>query len=157
MNKENFVHNNMVPFFRGSLKQNMTDTANSNTLERYTGVGNTFRPKKKEVSSFFDVSTNMTNPYGSRAYTSNPGIMNRYIPSQKRTGERPFEQINVGPGLAAGYTATPEGGFTQEKAREYLLPKNVEKYPDYYYPKSFKTMHTEAVRRLLACIKDMHV
>ena len=126
MNKDNFVHNNMVPFFRGSLKQNMTDTANSSTLERYTGVGNTFRPKKKEVSSFFDVRTNMTNPYGSRAYTSNPGIMNRYIPSQKREGERPFEQINVGPGLAAGYTATPEGGLTQEKAREYLLPKNVD-------------------------------
>ena len=126
MTNENFTHNNMVPFFRGALKQNITDNANESTLERFTGVGPTYRPKKQEVKSFYDVSKNMTNPYGSQAYTMNPGIMGRYISGQKRQGERPFEQVRVGPGLNKGYTSQPSGGYTQSNTRDFVVPKTVD-------------------------------
>jgi len=124
--KETFTHANMVPFFRGSGTQNVTDDANSNRLGRYTGQDPTYRPRKQEVKSFFDVSRDMTNPYGSKAYTTNPDIMGRYIAGQRRQGERPFEQIRVGPGLGKGYTAQPSGGYNQANKRDYILPKNVD-------------------------------
>lgn len=123
---EQFTHNNMVPFFRGAVKQNITDNANKNTLERYTGVGETHRPRKKEVKSFFDVSRNMSQPNGSPSYTMNPGIMGRYISGQKRQGERPFEQVHVGPGIDKGYTSEPSGGYTQSNIRDFIVPKTID-------------------------------
>ena len=134
--KNSFTHNNMVPFFRGQAKQNITDNANSNTLERFTGVGPTYRPKKKEVKSFFDVARDMNRPiHGTSAFTTNPGIMGRYITGQKRQGERPFEQIRVGPGLGQGYTAQPTGGFNQANKRDYILPKTVDELRTLSNPK----------------------
>lgn len=126
MTSETFTHNNMVPFFRGQLKQNITDNANASTLERYTGTGETFRPQKREVKSFFDVSRDTSYTHGSPLFTTNSKIENRYIPSNKRQGEKPIQDIRVGPGLNKGYTAQPSGGFTQANARDFIMPKNVD-------------------------------
>merc|ERR1711871_503889 len=119
-------HNNMVPFFRGQIKQNISCDVHNSRLEAFTGVGEGIRPKKKEVKSFFDVSRNMTHPNGSPSFTNNPKIYGRYIPSSKRQGEKPFQDIRVGPGLAKGYTSEPSGGYTQSNARDYILPKNTD-------------------------------
>jgi hypothetical protein len=125
VNKEGF-HNNMVPFFRGQVKQNVSDNTYNTRLETFTGIGEGIRPQKKEVKSFFDVSKNMTYPNGSPSYTTNPRIVGRYIPSSKRQGEKPFQDVRVGPGLAKGYTSTPSGGYTQSNTRDYIIPKNVD-------------------------------
>lgn len=122
---EDFKHNNMVPFYRGNLKQNMDFDSNRTVLEKFTGVGDTYR-KKAEVKSMFDVTKTNGLVNGSNAFTSREGINDRFIPSQKRQNERPIEQIRVGPGLADGYTSKPSGGFQQSSAREYILPKNVD-------------------------------
>jgi hypothetical protein len=123
INKEGF-HNNMVPFFRGSVKQNMNSEINNSRLEAFTGVGENIRQKKKEVRSFFDVSRNMSYNHGSPSFTNNAKVIGRYIPSTKRQGEKPFQDIRVGPGLAKGYTSDPSGGYTQANSREYILPKD---------------------------------
>ena len=50
--EENFTHNNMVPFFGGSIKQNVEPYATSSHMEHFTGRGDTYR-SKEEVNSMF--------------------------------------------------------------------------------------------------------
>ena len=124
INKEGF-HDNMVPFIKNKNQQNLSANSYSNTLGRHTGSDETYRPKKQEVKSFFDVTPNNSYVYGSPSFTDSVG-RDRYIPSQKRTNEKAFQDIRVGPGLAAGYTAEPIGGLTQSNTRDYILPKSID-------------------------------
>jgi len=124
INKEGF-HDNMVPFIKNKNQQNLSANSYSNTLGRHTGADETYRPKKQEVKSFFDVTPNNSYVYGSPSFTDSVG-RDRYIPSQKRTNEKAFQDIRVGPGLAAGYTAEPIGGLTQSNTRDYILPKTTD-------------------------------
>lgn len=124
INKEGF-HDNMVPFIKNKNQQNLSANSYSNTLGRHTGADETYRPKKQEVKSFFDVTPNNSYVYGSPSFTDTVG-RDRYIPSQKRTNEKAFQDIRVGPGLAAGYTAEPIGGLTQSNTRDYILPKSTD-------------------------------
>ncbi|NBU05672.1 MAG: hypothetical protein EBT39_04925, partial [Sphingobacteriia bacterium] len=124
LKKEKF-HDNMVPFIKNKNQQNFTDNVYSNTLGRYTGNDETYRPKKVEVKSFFDLTPNNSYVYGSPSFTETVGS-DRYVPSQKRQGEKPFQDIRVGPGLAAGFTAEPVGGLNQANARDYVLPKSID-------------------------------
>jgi len=57
INKEGF-HDNMVPFIKNKNQQNLSANSYSNTLGRHTGTDETYRPKKQEVKSFFDVTPN---------------------------------------------------------------------------------------------------
>jgi hypothetical protein len=124
ISKEAF-HDNMIPFIKNKNQQNLNFDANSNRLGRYTGNDETYRQKKHEVKSFFDVSPNNTYVYGSPSFTETVGL-DRYVASQKRQSEKPFQDIRVGPGLAAGYTAEPVGGLNQANARDYIMPKSVD-------------------------------
>jgi len=123
--KKEAFHDNMVPFIKSKNQQNLNFDSNSNRLGRYTGNDETYRPKKHEVKSFFDVTPNNSWVYGSPSFTESVGL-DRYVASQKRQNEKPFQDIRVGPGLAAGYTAQPVGGLNQANARDYILPKTVD-------------------------------
>jgi hypothetical protein len=123
--KKEAFHDNMVPFIKNKNQQNLNFDANSNRLGRYTGNDETYRPKKHEVKSFFDITPNNSYVYGSPSFTETIGL-DRYVVSQKRQGEKPFQDIRVGPGLAAGYTAIPVGGLNQSNSRDYILPKSVD-------------------------------
>ena len=123
--KKEAFHDNMVPFIKNKNQQNVNFDAYSNTLGRYTGSDETYRQKKHEVKSFFDVTANNSYVYGSPSFTETVGL-DRYVASQKRQNEKPFDDIRVGPGLAAGYTAMPVGGLNQANARDYVLPKSVD-------------------------------
>jgi hypothetical protein len=122
--KEGF-HDNMIPFIKNKNQQNLNFDAYSNTLGRHTGNDVDYRPKKKEIKPFFDITPNNSYVYGSPSFTETVG-MDRYVPSQKRQGEKPFQDIRVGPGLAAGYTAEPVGGLNQANSRDYVLPKSID-------------------------------
>ena len=124
ISKEGF-HDNMVPFIKNKNQQNLSANTYTNTLGRHTGNDETYRPKKQEVKSFFDVTPNQSYIYGSPSFTDTIGT-ERYIPSQKRTNEKPFQDIKVGPGLGAGYTAEPTGGLTQSNTRDFILPKTTD-------------------------------
>ena len=123
--KEGF-HDNMVPFIKNKNQQNLNlETSMDTKLGHFTGQDRDYRKKKVEVSSFFDLTPNNTYVYGSPSFTETIGL-DRYVPSQKRQGEKPFQDIRVGPGLAAGFTAAPSGGLNQANARDYILPKSVD-------------------------------
>lgn len=121
------IHNNMVPFFGSTVKQNVNDTAmTQHVLEAYTGnFRHTRRDNKTEVEYLFDPTPNNQLPYGSSVDMVTNRDQTRFFPSAtgKKHNDLPFEQIQVGPGVGDGYTARPSGGFHQDVR---ILPKTTE-------------------------------
>lgn len=110
-NADDFSHQNMVPFYKGSLKQNMAldNRCKEGKLETYTGQFKLNQDHKKEVEPLFKPEAGQSNIYG---HTEKRDI-SRYRPSNtgKRHNELPFEQERVGPGTSDGFTSRPSGGF----------------------------------------------
>jgi len=124
MKPEDFTHANMVPFFRGSLKQNMADTGNRSILDNHTGSG-LFQQEKREIASMFDPQREPTGvPYGSEIQTD--FMQERIVAPTNRAGERPFEQVRVGKGLDQGFTSLPSGGYQQANSIEYAKPRGTD-------------------------------
>ena len=116
MPADDFTHNNMVPFYRGSVKQNMTDTASRNTLDDHIGLGST-QFSKREQSPLFDPHREPTgNITGLESITS--FVQDRMVAPTNRAGETPVEPQRVGPGLNQGYTPFGTGGFQQFEVEE---------------------------------------
>ncbi len=108
---DEFTHNNMVPFYRGSLKQNMTDSGNRSFLDDHVGTGS-LQFSKREQAPLFDPHQEPTgNITGMESVTS--FMQDRVVAPTSRAGEVPVEQIRVGPGLSQGYSSLPIGGFQQ--------------------------------------------
>jgi hypothetical protein len=115
---DSFSHNNMTPFFGGSVKQNIDDGMCQTILEKYTGIpANTI--EKTELKSMFPLRPE--NIHGTPNKTDE--LESRYTPSRYKQGVPLNEPIRVGPGLNKGYNAIPSGGFQQEDTRKYALPR----------------------------------
>ena len=114
-----FKHANMVPFFRGQLKQNSLDSANNQVLDSYTGASKTLFAKREQTPFFEPTKDPIGNPYGMEAATD--FLQSRYVEPKNRGGERPVEPIRVGKGLDDGYTELPSGGFQQTAGEEFML------------------------------------
>ena len=116
MSPEEFTHNNMVPFFRGSVKQNMTDDANRSLMDNMIGTGFN-QIEKREQSPLFDPHREPTgNITGMENITD--FMHDRVVPSTNRAFEKPIEPTKVGPGLGQGYSSLPIGGFQQMEVLE---------------------------------------
>ncbi len=120
---DDFVHNNMMPYFGGSIRQSIDPFANENVLERFTGQ-DILKPTKREQKPLFDSRKNKDLVCGSQVKIDE--YYDRFVPPTIRNSERPFEQIQVGPGVNQGYSATPTGGFQQYEIRDIMMPKNVD-------------------------------
>lgn len=114
------THNNMVPFFGGSTRQNMNidNRMMADKLETFTGQFKLDQQHKTEATPLFaPVQQNLEQ-------LMEPRELDRYVTStQIRNNELPFEQIHVGPGLNDGYTARPSGGFHNPLR---ILPKTID-------------------------------
>ena len=109
------LHNNMVPFFGGTIKQN-TKIDQRNDLDFYTGNIKVDQLHKHEIPTLFTPSTDqMVEAIDPREYDR--------FPLLKRSNEIPFEQKHVGPGLNDGYTDKPSGGYHNPLR---ILPKTSE-------------------------------
>ena len=117
---ENFDHNNMTPFFGGSIKQNLDEHATSTICDVFTGNDKNYK-EKVEIAPMFKPTTNVSNVYGSQSLDSNN--YQRYIVGNIRNNETPIEKEYVGPGLNDGYTSSPSGGIQQASTRDYVIPK----------------------------------
>lgn len=121
--QDSFTHNNMTPYFRGSVRQNVDAGANSSMLEQFTGRGDLYQ-KKKEVECFFEPTAGFANVCGME---NNDSFYLDHINVPKaRNNDFPIEQVRVGKGIGMGYTATPAGGFQQANTLEAIRPKNVD-------------------------------
>ena len=112
-----FKHANMVPFAK-KFTQSLIDTANVSMLDSYTGSGKDMFAKRETTPFFEPTKEPMGNPFGMESTTE--FMEDRVIEGRNRTNERPMESIRVGPGLNAGYTHLPSGGFQQTAGEEYI-------------------------------------
>jgi hypothetical protein len=121
---EQFAHNNMQPFIRGSVKQNVDLDANTSKLQTFTGRSDNYQ-HKKEVTCFFEPSAGYGNPCG---FMPNPNELEReHIQLPKaRNNDFPIDQIRVGKGLGLGYTSDGGGGFQQASTLDFVRPKTVD-------------------------------
>ena len=125
LNSEQFKHNNMVPFMGGKIRGKLyDDNIAESILDNMAGSGSQMI-KKIEQAPLFKPQENVQWAYGmpdmSDFYQSrvNPGMYNNNV--------KPFESIQVGPGLDKGYSSQGSGGFNSGmEARDYWLPKTVD-------------------------------
>lgn len=108
---QEFTHNNMVPFYRGSLKQNMTETTNRSILDDHVGAGSMMIGKREQAPLFDPHREPTGNVTGMESTTD--FMQDRVVAPGNRSGEVPVEPVRVGPGLNQGYTSFPTGGFQQ--------------------------------------------
>lgn len=106
-------HNNMVPFFGGSVKQNIETFSNESLLENRSGKMATFQ-HKKEINSLYDKKPE--NIYGNPTFTTQVET-DRYIPSLYRQNEKPVEQE---------YIAAPIEGSIDNPLNPRLTAKTVD-------------------------------
>jgi hypothetical protein len=123
------THNNMQPFFKSNtygynpmFNKEQTNYA-VRKVELFTGSDQNPQFKhKSEVKQLFSPVTNKVDSVtGTPVFTD--FYESRYIPSDKRQGERPFQPVMVTPGLNLGYNETGNNGL-QDLYR--VLPKNVD-------------------------------
>lgn len=113
------------PFFGTRIRQNMDPHANATRLENFTGTSqDTPRPKKCEVSSFFEPSKDLSNINGMKS--QDDFYLDRIVTSRIRNNETPFEKVYVGPGLNQGFESKPIGGFQQYDVQDLIMPKCVD-------------------------------
>ena len=149
VNKANFVHNNMKPFFSGRTygqdpyHEGKLNDVKQRKLEFFTGSANNveWRPRT-ERRPLFDPSIGQTNIYGTPVMTDY--YESRYIPSLERKGELPFQPTRIGPGLNLGYNDIGLHGYTDTYR---VLPKTVDELRVANNPKvSYKGMIVEGMK-----------
>ena len=123
VSREDFTHNNMQPYFRGSVKQNVDPMANSSLLESRTGRSD-FKQRKQAVECFFEPTPGFSHVCGKP--DSSDYLRDRISPFSRRANDFPVEQVRVGPGIGKGFTSTPDGGFHQGVTLDYVMPKSVD-------------------------------
>jgi hypothetical protein len=109
VDSEYFKHNNMVPFFGGSMRtKNIEANSNENILDNYIGSGSQHK-NKSEQAPLFKPGENTQFPYG--APNNTEFMRSRVNPSSRMANVKPFQSEQVGPGLNLGYTTQGSGGF----------------------------------------------
>jgi hypothetical protein len=118
MPASDFTHNNMVPFYRGSIKQNMSETSSRSILDDHIGAGSTL-VSKREQAPLFDPHREPTgNVYGMESITD--FVQDRMVAPTSRAFEKPVESVLVAPGLDEGFSSFGKGGFQQFEMNEIL-------------------------------------
>jgi hypothetical protein len=127
--KNEFVHNNMVPFFSSNKKgyginplgDMARNDSNQRKLDLFTGSLNNldYRPKT-ERRPLFSPIVGLSNIYGMPNF--NDYFETRYTPGRERRNEFPVQQIRVTPGLNIGYGQDMRGLHDTYR----VLPKTVD-------------------------------
>ena len=132
--KKDIKFNNMVPFFGSNVKQRTFDQGRGQSvLDNMAGVGSQ-QVRKKAQAPLFKPVGNMHWAHG--APNTSDFIQSRVNPSLRISGNKPYSEQQVGPGLNKGYTTQPSGGFNAGmEARKQWLPKTVDQLRSETNPK----------------------
>lgn len=125
LSSKEFTHNNMVPFNGGKPKGQIYNNNNAETiLDNYVGNGSQVI-KKIEQAPLFKPQENVQWTYGMPDMSD--FYQSRQNPVNRNNMVKPFESIQVGPGLDKGYTSNGSHGFNAGmEARDKWLPKTVD-------------------------------
>ena len=117
-------HSNMVPFFGGRVTQSTYSGATDGILDTYTGTGKHTFFRKEEAPAFFEPEAGNGLPWGRQVETDFE--QSRMVTSLATKNVFPIEQTQVGPGVNDGYTNLPSGGYQQDSAREFAMPRTTD-------------------------------
>jgi hypothetical protein len=117
-------HNNMVPFFGANQTQSTYSGATDGILDTYTGTGKNSFFHKEEAPAFFKPEAATGLPWGKQVETDFE--QSRMVTSMRTANTFPIDQVQVGPGVNDGYTNLPSGGYQQDTAREFALPRTTD-------------------------------
>lgn len=144
MSNSSFTHNNMVPFFGGSVKQNMDSFANRSILENFSGTRDNYK-QKQEVKSFYDKCQNVT--YINGMPNKDDYYRERMVTPIAQNNTFPIPKVYVGPGVNRGFTADPTGGYQQAETRDFIMPKCVDQLRVASKPKTtFKGVQIDGLK-----------
>ena len=120
-----FKHNNMVPFFAGSIRSRINDmNANESVLDNYVGSGSQSYSKKEQAPLF---APKEHQQWANGAPNNTEFLRSRVNPSSKMANVNPFKQEQVAPGLGLGFTTEGDGGFNSGMSqREAWTAKSVD-------------------------------
>lgn len=126
INTDNFKHNNMKPYFGSKIRGNGPSINTSESiLDNKIGTGSQ-SIKKQEQAPLFKPMENVQFPYG--APNSSEFYKSRVNPSNKYSNVKPFESIQVSPGLNQGFENKQGfGGYNSAlENRDTYMPKSVD-------------------------------
>ena len=126
VNASSLEHNNMVPFFGSKVTQSSDVKGYEGLLNIYTGSGNN-SVKKQGIAPMFKPEAGLTHIYG--APNTSDYIQDRMKDSltSKMNNVKPWQEIQVGPGLGKGYSSKGSGGFNSGmEQRSKYMPKTVD-------------------------------
>ena len=100
----------MVPFFGSKVTQSSDVKGYEGLLDIYTGSGNN-SVKKEGIAPMFKPEAGLTHIYG--APNTSDYMQDRMKDSltSKMNNVKPWQEIQVGPGLGKGYSSKGSGGF----------------------------------------------
>jgi hypothetical protein len=124
MDDNDYIHNNMVPYLKGNVTQNVDIERMANYSDRMTGNDQLYM-KKREVPCLFKPTIN--DQVCSRGMKNNDEFLkSRVVDPLSRNNEFPIQQIKVGPGLNRGYSSSGVGGFQQSDTLKYAAPPDLQ-------------------------------
>ena len=125
IDKSNFKHNNMVPFFGAKIRGATVDAVVSEgILDNMQGQGSQVI-RKQEIAPLFQPHQNLQ--YANGAPNVSDFMQSRVNPGLNMANVKPWEEIHVAPGLNQGYTSTGSLGFNSGmEARDLWRDKNVD-------------------------------
>lgn len=124
-NASEFMHNNMQPFFGSTVTQPTTmPRGNEGALDNMTGAGSQYI-KKTERAPLFKPKPSASWTHG--APSSTDFIQSRQVEGLSKNNVKPFESIQVAPGIGEGFTAAGSGGFNAgQQSRELWKDRTVD-------------------------------
>ena len=131
--EDNTMNNWALPFFGGKATQSMKVESFQNKLETFTGASK-FNYHKKEIKPLFVPNKNVSFVNGTPIYNDN--VKNRFVQSNYRNTELPFEQQRVARGVGQNYGGEGTGGFHQFEIQDIAKPKTVDELRAVSNPKT---------------------
>lgn len=125
LKKDEFTHNNMVPFMGGKIAGSLYDSKFAeNILDNMSGQGSQMI-RKVEQPPLFKPEDNVQYTNGTPINTD--FYQSRVNPGMNINNVKTFETQRVGPGLGLGFTTDGSGGFNSGmEDRQAWLPKTVD-------------------------------
>ena len=125
MKKNEFTHNNMVPFFGSKIKGSTADNQTSQTLlDNKQGMGSQ-QFKKQESAPLFSPDNNVHNTYGMS--NNSDFFQSRVNVGNNMANATLWEQEKVAPGLNLDYNTNVNHGYNSGmNARDIWQPKTVD-------------------------------
>ena len=125
MEKNNFKHNNMTPYFGAKIRGRTADAdVSQSILDNMNGSGSQ-QFRKEERAPLFKPQANMQYAHGAPNMTD--FYESRVNPSMNMANVKPWEEQHIGPGLDKGYGDKGSGGFNSGmEARDKWVDRNVD-------------------------------